>query len=78
MKRLNAQDIKDLISYVLQNENFDRVDHNMQDRLRVMCAVADEMDVHEMWQEGDGKQDVKFFKLRIEAVLRELQTNPRS
>jgi hypothetical protein len=31
-----------------------------------------------MWQEGDGKQDVKFFKLRIEAVLRELQTNPRS
>jgi len=65
LKRLNAQDIKDLISYVLQNENFNRVDHNMHDRLRVMCAVADEMDVHEMWQEGDGKQDVKFFKLRI-------------
>ena len=77
LKRLNAQDIKDLIRDVLQNENFDpdEVDHNMHDRL--MRAVADEMDVHEMWQEGDGEQDVKFFKRRIEAVLRELLADER-
>ena len=65
LKRMNAQDIKDLIQDVLHNDNFasDDVDHNMHDRL--MHAVADEIDVHNMWQEGDGEQDVSFLKRKV-------------
>ena len=52
LKRLNALVIKNLIQDVLHNENFDsdEDDHNMHDRL--MCAVTNEMIVHDMWQEG--------------------------
>ena len=36
-------------------------------------AVANgEMDILDMWQEGDGVQDVRFFKCKVEVVLREL------
>jgi hypothetical protein len=73
LKRMSAQDIKDLIEDVLHNKDFDsdEVDHNMHERL--MRAVADgEMDIHDMWQEGDGQQDVRFFKRKVEVVLREL------
>ena len=73
LKKMSAQDIKDLIQDVLHNKEFDidEVDHNMHDRL--MRAVADgEMDILDMWQEGDGVQDVSFFKRKVEAVLREL------
>ena len=43
LKRMNAQDIKDLIQDVLHIDKFDsdEVDHNMHDRL--MRAVADEL-----------------------------------
>ena len=77
LKRMNAQDIKDLIQDVLHNDNFDsdEVDHNMHDRL--MRAVADELEIHNMWQEGDGEQDVRFFKRNLEAVLRELVADER-
>ena len=38
-----------------------------------MCAVADgEMDIHDIWQEGDGQQDFRFFKRKVEVVLLEL------
>ena len=30
------------------------------------------MDILDMWLEGDGVQDVRFFKHRVEVVLREL------
>ena len=63
LKRMSAQDIKDLIQEVLHNKDFDsdEVDHDMHERL--MRAVADgEMDIHDMWQEGDGQQDDRFFK----------------
>jgi hypothetical protein len=36
------------------------VDHNKHNRL--MLAVMDKMDVHDMKVEGDGEQDVLFFK----------------
>lgn len=76
-KDLNAQDVKDLIQKVLHNDNFDAddVDHNMHERL--MRAVADELDIHDMWREGDGEQDVRFFKRKLEAVLRELLADER-
>jgi hypothetical protein len=72
LKRMNAQDIKDLIQDVLHIDNFDvdEVDHNMHDRL--MHAVADGMAVHDMWQEGDGEQDVWFFLRKVEDVVLEL------
>ena len=78
LKRMSAQDIKDLIQEVLHNKDFDsdEVDHDMHERL--MRAVADgEMDIHDMWQEGDGQQDVGFFKRKVEVVLRELIADER-
>jgi hypothetical protein len=75
---MSAQDIKDLIQEVLHNKDFDsdEVDHDMHERL--MCAVADgEMDIHNMWQEGDGEQDVRFFKRKVEVVLLELIADER-
>ena len=78
LKRMSAQDIKDLIEDVLHNKDFDsdEVDHNMHERL--MRAVAyGEMDIHDMWQEGDGQQDVRFFKRKVEVVLLELLADER-
>jgi hypothetical protein len=74
---MNAQDIKDLIQDVLHNDNFDvdEIDHNMNDLL--MHAVADGMAVHNMWQEGDGEQDVRFFLRKVEDVVRELVADER-
>jgi hypothetical protein len=37
----------------------------------------DDMDVHDMKVEGDGEQDVRFFKHKVEAVLWELLTDGR-
>ena len=47
------------------------VDHNIHDR--PTHAVEDgQMDVLDMWQEGDGQQDVQFFEHRVEVILLEL------
>ena len=78
LKRMSAQDIKDLIQEVLHNPEFnsDEVDHDMHQRL--MRAVSDgEMEILDMWQEGDGDQDVRFFKRKVEIVLRELIADER-
>ena len=78
LKRMSAQDIKDLIQEVLHNKDFDsdEVDHDMHERL--MRAVADgEMDIHDMRQEGDGEQDVRFFMRKVEVVLLELIADER-
>ena len=56
---MNARDLKDLIQDVLKHPEFnaDEVDHNMPERL--MRAVEDgQMDILDIWQEGDGQQDV--------------------
>ena len=34
-------------------------------------------DIHDMWQEGDGEQDVRFFKRKVEVVLQELIADER-
>jgi hypothetical protein len=45
------------------------IDHNMHDRL--ISAVMDGMDVHDMKVDGDGEQseDIRFLKCKVDAVL---------
>ena len=78
LKRMNARDLKDLIQDVLHNPEFNAadVDHNKHERL--MRAVEDgQLDILDMWQEGDGQQGVRFFKRRVELVLWELLADER-
>ena len=78
LKRMSAVDLRDLIRDVLHNPEFNagEVDHDMHERL--MRAVEEgEMDILDMWQDGDGEQDVRFFKRRVEVVLRELLADER-
>ena len=78
LKRMNAVDLRDLIRDVLHNPEFNagEVDHDMHERL--MRAVEEgEMEIIDMWQDGDGAQDVRFFKRKVEIVLRELLADER-
>jgi hypothetical protein len=69
---LNAKVIRNLIQDVLHNSIFNpaNVDHYMHDRL--VRSVMDDTDVHDTKTEGNGEQDVGFFKRKVEAMLREL------
>jgi hypothetical protein len=54
------------------------VNHNMHDR--PMRGVMEDMDVHDMKVEpveGDGEQDIWFFKHKVKAVLLELLADKR-
>ena len=43
-----------------------------------MHAVEEgDIEIIDMWEEGDGDQDVTFVKRKLEKVLRELMTDPR-
>jgi len=78
LKRMSAVDLRDLIRDVLHNPEFNagEVDHDMHERL--MRAVEEgEMEIIDMWQDGDGAQDVRFFKRKVEIVLRELLADER-
>ena len=69
--KLNAAAIKKLIQEVLHHPEFnaDEVDHNMHERL--MTAVEDgDVEVLDMHVDGDGDQDMRFFKRKVESVLR--------
>jgi hypothetical protein len=58
---------------VLRNKEFDGT---LTPR-KAHDAVADgKMDILNMWQEGDGEQDVRFFH-NVEIVLRELLADGR-
>ena len=78
LKRMSAVDLRDLIRDVLHNPEFNagEVDHDMHERLMRAVEVG-EMDILDMWQDGDGEQDVRFFKRRVEVVLRELLADER-
>ena len=76
--KLNAAAIKKLIQEVLHHPEFnaDEVDHNMHERL--MTAVEDgDVEVLDMHVDGDGDQDMRFFKRKVESVLRELISDQR-
>jgi len=78
LKRMSAVDLRDLIRDVLHNPEFNagEVDHDMHERL--MRAVEEgEMEIIDMWQDGDGAQDVRFFRRKVEIVLRELLADER-
>jgi hypothetical protein len=73
LKKMNAKVIQDLIEVVehpIFNPANVQVDHNTHARL--VRAVMDNMDVHDMKMEGDGEQDYRLIKRKVEAVLQEL------
>ena len=77
-KNLNATFVKDLIQKLLHHPDFDpaEVDHDMHERL--MGAIEEgDIEVIDLWQEGDGIQDVRLFKRPAGKVLRELLADPR-
>ena len=56
-----------MISYI----NYDII-------VRLMQAVEEgDIEIIDMWEEGDGDQDVTFVKRKLEKVLRELMADPR-
>lgn len=71
-------ELKDLIQKVLHHPHFDpaQVDHDMHERL--MKAIDDEdILIHDMWEEGDGRNDCQFYKRPLKKVLQELIADPR-
>ena len=74
----NSHELKDLIQRVLHQPDFnaDEVDHDMHERL--MRAVEDsDIEVIDMWEEGDGLQDNTFVKHKASKVLMELIADER-
>ena len=74
----NAAELKDLIQRVLHHPDFnaDEVDHDMHERL--MRAVEEgDIEVIDMWEEGDGPQDNTFVKRKVSKVLMELLSDER-
>ena len=74
----NATELQDLIQRVLHHPDFnaDEVDHDLHERL--MRAVADgDIEVIDMWEEGDGPQDNTFVKRKVAKVLTELLSDER-
>jgi hypothetical protein len=70
--------LKDLIQGVLHHPDFnaDEVDHDMHERL--MRAVEEgDIEVIDMWEEGDGHQDNTFVKRKVSKVLMELLSDER-
>ena len=75
---VNATELRDLIQMVLHHPDFnaDEVDHDMHERL--MRAVEDgDIEVLDLWEEGDGLQDNTFVKRKASKVLMELISDER-
>lgn len=77
-KKVNATFIKDLIQKVLHHPDFEpaEVDHDMHERLMGAIEQGD-LEIIDLWKEGDGDQDVRLFKRPAGKVLRELIADPR-
>ena len=59
----SLSELKELIQAVLHHPDFDldSVDHDLHERL--MKAVEEgDIEIIDMWEEGDGDQDVTFVK----------------
>ena len=68
---MNASELKELIQEVLHHPDFDldSVDHDLHELL--MHAVEEgDIEIIDMWEEGDGDQDVTFVQRKLEKVLR--------
>ena len=71
-------ELKDLIQKVLHHPDFDpgQVDHDMHERL--MRAIDEEdILIYDMWEEGDGRNDCRFYKRPLKKVLQELMADQR-
>jgi hypothetical protein len=63
---------------VLHHPDFDvhEVDTNMHERL-MRCLEAGDIEVIDLWEEGDGNQPVQLFKRPNLKVLREILADER-
>jgi hypothetical protein len=69
----NSAEVQDLIQGVLHHRDFNanEVDHDLHERLMKAVEQGD-IEVIDMWEEGDGPQDNTFVKRKVAKVLREL------
>lgn len=76
--KTRAAELKDLIQKVLHHPDFDArdVDHDMHERL-MKCIEEGDIEVIDLWEEGDGNQDVLLYKRPALKVLRELLSDER-
>ena len=76
--KTGAAELKDLIQEVLHHPDFvvNDVDTNMHERL-LACMEAGDIEVIDLWEEGDGNQPVQPYKLPGLKVLRELLADKR-
>ena len=74
----NAAEVQDLIQRVLHHRDFNanEVDHDLHERLMRAVEQGD-IEVIDMWEEGDGPQDNTFVKRKVAKVLRELLSDER-
>jgi hypothetical protein len=74
----NAGELQDLIQRVLHHPDFnaDEVDHDLHERLMRAVEQGD-IEVIDMWEEGDGPQDNTFVKRKVAKVLTELISDER-
>ena len=75
---INATVVKDLMQKVIHHRDFNanEVDHDMHQRLMLVVEDGD-IEVIDMWKEGDGIQDVSFVKRKVAKVLMELLSDER-
>ena len=73
-----AAELKDLIQQVLHHPAFDAqdVDHYMHERL-MRCIEDEDIQIIDLWEEGDGNQEVLLYKRNLLKVLRELISDER-
>jgi hypothetical protein len=74
----NATEVKDLIRKVLHHPDFnaDEVDHDLHERLMRADEEGD-IEVIDLWEEGDVPQDNTFIKRKAAKVLMELISDER-
>ena len=76
--KTGAAELKDLIQQVLHHPDFDpaHVDHDMHERL-MKCIEDEDIQVIDLWEQGDGNQEVLLYKRPALKVLRELLADER-
>jgi hypothetical protein len=68
-----AEELKDLIQEVLHHPDFNPhdIDHDMHQQV-MDCIAQGNLELIDLWEEGDGAQEVMLYKLLALKVLREL------
>ena len=70
--KTGAAELKDLIQQVLHHPDLNPkdVDHDMHQRL-MDCIAEGDIEIIDLWEEGDGAQEVMLYKRPVLKVLRE-------